>query len=355
VAERRPVLLTVSGTIPPDLDEQVAAGMRPRADYRVIAEHTGADVVDVGSALGKGGLLGRLLHRVGGAGLLLGWHLFRRRREYDVLLTDGEQVGIPLALLTRLFGKGGCRHVMIVHVLSVPKKARLIRLARLAGQVDRYIVYCTSQAEFVRNHLGVPAERVVLSTFMVDTEFFSPERVQATKRRMICSAGLERRDYPTLMEAVEGLDVEVVIAAASPWSRQHDSSADRPLPPNVEVRRLSLHELRQLYAEAQFVVMPLQDVDFQAGITTILEAMSMGLPVVCTGTRGQTDTIVQGETGLLVGGGDAQGLRLAVTQLLNDEDVRVGMGARAREAVRISADIRQYAQRVADVVEDSRR
>jgi glycosyltransferase involved in cell wall biosynthesis len=343
--------LTVSGTIPPDLAEQVAAGNRPRADYCVIAEHTDADIVDVGRALGESGRLGRVLHRVGGAGLLLGWYVFRRRRVYDVLLTDGEQVGIPLALLTRVFGKGGSRHVMIVHVLSVPKKARLIRVARLAGQIDRYVVYCTRQAEFVRDQLGVPSERVVLSTFMVDTEFFSPDRVQTTKRRMICSAGLERRDYPTLMAAVEGLDVEVVIAAASPWSKQPDSSADRPLPSNVEIRRLTLNELRQLYAESMFVVMPLQDVDFQAGITTILEAMSMGLPVVCTRTSGQTDTIVDGKTGVLVPVGDVQALAAAIQRLIDEASTVERIGRQARSWVEAHADVDVYARTVKATIE----
>ena len=147
-----------------------------------------------------------------GAGPLLAWYCFRNRNRYDVLLTDGEQVGIPLALLTRVFGRGGAAHVMIVHILSVPKKAKLIRALRLAGQVDRYVVYCSKQGEFIREELGVAAERVVLSTFMVDTDFFAPVAPPHTGRPVISSAGLERRDYPTLMDAVDGLErVEVVV------------------------------------------------------------------------------------------------------------------------------------------------
>ena len=146
---------------------------------------------------------------------------------------------------------------------------------------------------------------------------------------MICAAGLERRDYPTLMEAVDGLDVRVVIAAASPWSTKSDSTENRDIPSNVEVRRLSLFELRDLYAASRFVVMPLFDVEFQAGITTILEAMSMGHAVVCTRTEGQTDTIIEGETGLYVrpgdvgraeaNAGDAARRRCSCTRLMGKE------------------------------------
>ena len=70
MTDRRPVLLTVSGTIPGDLDEQVAARRRPRADYRVLADHLDADVVDVAAALAASGRLGRGLYRLGGAGTL---------------------------------------------------------------------------------------------------------------------------------------------------------------------------------------------------------------------------------------------------------------------------------------------
>lgn len=350
MADGRPVLLTVSGTIPDDLDEQVAEGRRPRADYRVIAAECGADVVDVRRALGECGRLGRILHRIGGAGVLLAWYAFRRRGRYRVLLTDGEQVGIPLAVLTRVFGKRGSVHVMIVHILSVPKKMRVMSGARLARQVDVYVTYCTRQSELIRDELGVPESDIVLSTFMVDTAFFARERATGQRRRMICSAGLERRDYPTLLDAVDGLDVEVVIAAASPWSHQSDSTAGRALPSNVQIRRLTLFELRQLYVEAAFVVMPLVEVDFQAGITTILEAMSMELAVVCTRTRGQTDTIVDGETGVYVPPADADALRAAITRLLDDPQDAARLGGNAREWVASHADVGQYAKFLAGVV-----
>jgi glycosyltransferase involved in cell wall biosynthesis len=341
----------VSGRVPANLEEEVARGRRPRADYRAIAEVTDADVVDVGRALGELGALGRMLHRVGGAGLLLAAYAFRHRREYEVVLTDGEQVGIPLAALTRVFGRRGIRHAMIVHVLSVPKKVRLIRSARLAGQIDCYISYCTAQSSFIHNALGVPESRIAQTPFMVDTQFFDTARVGATRRRMICSAGLERRDYPTLMEAVDGLDVDVVIAAASPWSKQHDSSSGRPLPQNVEIRRLSLFELRELYAEAAFVVMPLVEVDFQAGITTILEAMSMGHPVVCTRTPGQTDTIVDGETGVYVPPGDATAMHDAIVRLLDDQREVYRLGRNARDWAVAHADIDVYANAIGAIVD----
>jgi glycosyltransferase involved in cell wall biosynthesis len=348
VTDRR-VLLTVSGTIPATLDADVEAGRRPRADYRVLAEHLDADVVDVQCAREQGGRFSRLLAATG-EGPLLAWYAWRRRRRYDVIMTDGEQVGLPLAVLIRWLGSGGTRHAMIVHVVSVPKKERLVRWTRISGAIDRWIVYSSAQAEFIRRRFGVPEHRVVLTSFMVDTLFFTSGPPPDQGRPMICSAGLERRDYPTLVEAVRGLDIDVVIAAASPWSRQTDSSKGVELPSNVTIERLSLHQLRDLYARSQFVVLPLLEVDFQAGITTILEAMSMCRAVVCSRTAGQTDTIVDGLTGLYVPPRDADALRRVIQHLTTSRAECRSLGAAGRKWVLTQAELDRYAERLSAVV-----
>jgi glycosyltransferase involved in cell wall biosynthesis len=351
----RPVLLTVSGTIPDDLDEQVARGVRPRADYEVLREAFDADLLDRVRALSLSGRLGGLLERVGGIGLLLAWVCFRQRSRYHVIVTDGEQVGLPLSALCRLFGRRGARHMMIVHVLSVPKKARLMAALRLTAMIDRFIVYCTPQRDHLIDRLNARPDQVVLTPFMVDPDFFAPGAVEPHRRPMICSAGLERRDYQTLMRAVDGLDVEVVIAAASPWSTWTDSSAGTAPPSNVEIRRLGFVDLRQLYADAAFVVMPLVDVDFQAGITTILEAMAMERAVLCTRTPGQTDTIVDGRTGRYVPPGDVVALRQAITTLLDDPTEAQHLGQAGRGWVVEHAGIDRYAERLSSEVDVLRR
>jgi glycosyltransferase involved in cell wall biosynthesis len=344
----RRALLTVAGVVPADVDRGVRAGRRPRPDYLELAAALDADLLDVASALEQTGRLGGFLHRVGGAGVLLGWATFRLRRRYETIVTDGEQVGLVLAALCRLGRGPAAAHVMIAHVLSVRKKVLLYRLLRLGRYVDLIFVYSSWQRRFIIDTLGFPSERVILTSFMVDTAYFSNDRVTAHPRRMICSAGLEHRDYPTLLEAVDGLDLEVVIAAASPWSRRRDTTEGRLVPPNVQICQLGFVDLRQLYADALFVVMPLYQVTFQAGVTTILEAMAMSKTVISSGTAGQTDVIVDGETGVYVPPSSAAELRAAITALLDDPGRAHRIGAAARDHVVAEADVTTYAQRLAD-------
>lgn len=355
------MLLTVSGVIPPDVRERVASRARPRVDYLELAASMGADLIDYGVVDASASRLVRLVKRVAGANAALAFACFRARRSYDVIVTDGEQIGLPLACLLRWSrANRRARHMMIVHVMSVPKKVTLFRVARLRRGIDRYLVYASAQRDVLVEQLGVDARQVTLAPFMVDSQFFDPAVLPTgteaeTAAPIVCSAGLELRDYPTLVAAATGLNARVVLAAASPWSKRSSGLDAAVLPSNVEVVGLDLFELRRLYGTASIVVVPLQDVDFQAGITTILEAMAMARPVVCTRTVGQTDTIVDGDNGVYVQPGDPVGLRRVLDELLGDATRRAALGDSARQWVLDHADIERYTATLTGLVDDLRR
>jgi len=334
------ILLTVSGVIPPDIKTQIVAGQRPRADYLELARALDADLLDYGSA--------------GSKNMGLAWACFRRRGRYRVIFTDGEQVGIPLALLLKLFGRGPrrTRHVMIGHILSVGKKMIFFDRLGVQSHVDCFLVYSTWQKQFIQDRWRVSPERVIWTPFQADAQFFRPE--PTIQHPIISSAGLEFRDYPTLIEAVEKMDVQVILAAASPWSKRTDTTAHRPIPPNVTVRRFNLHELRQVYARSRFVVVPLYLVNFQAGVTTLLEAMAMGKAVIITRTPGQSDVVVEGETGLYVPPADPGALRKAIQYLLAHPAEAERMGANGRRLLEEQMSLDKYVQRLERIVNQVR-
>ncbi len=379
------VLLTVSGRLSPTINEDTAAGKRPRADYMLMAETFNADLLDYDRARPQAGWFGRLLEKLGGPNLMLAWVCFRLNPRYRVIFTDGEQVGIFLALFSKFlgWGRGRARHLMIVHILSVGKKMLFFDWLRIHSHIDTFFCYSTWQQQFIQQRWHIPPERVIFTPFMVDSHFFNPSTLpntpitntpitntpitntpitntpitntQSTNTPIstptLCSVGLEFRDYPTLMDAVRGLDVHVIIAAGSPWSKRSDSTADQSIPPNVTVRRFSQYELRQVYADSRFVVMPLYNVNFQAGVTAILEGMAMGKAIICTRTPGQTDVVVEGETGLYVPPADPQALRDAITHLLTHPEEAEAMGQRGRELIQSTMSLDQYVTRLKRYVE----
>jgi glycosyltransferase involved in cell wall biosynthesis len=236
---------------------------------------------------------------------------------------------------------------MIAHVLSVRKKMVFFDWLGLQSHIDRFFVYSTWQQRFIADRWKIAPERVIHTPFMVDTQFFTPAGVVASEgggAPMICAVGLEARDYATLLAAVRGLNVRVTIAAASPWSKRADPTQNQDLPANVSVRRFSQSELRQVYIDSRFMVMPLHAVDFQAGVTAILEAMAMGRAVICSRAPGQTDVIVEKETGIYVPPHDPPALRSAIEYLLAHPDEAERMGRAGRRRVEQSMSLEGYVQ-----------
>ncbi len=350
------VLLTVSGKIDADIAEQIEKGLRPLADYIAMSEAFGADLMDYNRAIETAGFMGRLIHKIAGNNALLAWTCFRARKNYRLIFTDGEQVGIPLALLLKFFGgRQRPQHFMIVHILSVGKKMRFFDWFGIQSAIDLFFVYATHQKEFIQERWQVAPARVILTPFMVDDDFFQAENAAGTITRadlslsespIICSVGLEFRDYPTLLKAVEGLDVQVVVAAGSPWSKRADSTEDQKIPENVVVRRFTQFELRDVYALSEFVVMPLYNVAFQAGVTAILEGMAMKKAIVCSRTPGQTDIIVDQVNGLYVPSEEAAALREAIQFLLANPDEAKRMGENGRSLIEQEMNLKHYVERL---------
>lgn len=354
------VLLTVSGTIPEDIEGKISRGERPTADYVAMARAFQADLLDYPKARSLTGRRGRWLEKIGGPNLMLAWACFMLRSQYRVIFTDGEQVGIPFALLLKfLGGNRRPRHLMIGHILSVPKKMAIFDLLGIQSHIDIFFLYSTWQKGFIQKRWRIPEERAIFTPFMVDALFFDPTQVKDFPRGkykaagdipLICSVGLEYRDYPTLIEAVRGQKVKAIIAAASPWSKRGDTTEGAEIPENVTVQRFSQYELRNVYAECDLVVMPLYNVNFQAGVTAILEAMAMEKPVICTRTPGQTDVVVEGKTGRYVPPGDPHALRTAILDLLDQTETAREMGYAGRERVLDEMSLEQYTRRLLDYV-----
>ena len=105
--------------------------------------------------------------------------------------------------------------------------------------------------------------------------------------------------------------------------------------------RVSDDELVDLYRRAQVVALPTVektcfgrrvDIPELLGLS-VLEAMSCGTPVVCSGVGGLPEVVVDGDTGFLVEPGNVNELRDRLQTLVSDRSLARRMGAAAREVV----------------------
>ncbi len=272
------------------------------------------------------------------------------RKRYDVVITWAERLGLPFALLLKLTGSR-TTHVTLNSWISGGRKSRLLKLTY--SHISRILLWSSVQREYALNALKIPPGKITFIRKFADQNFWRPIPV---KTDMICAVGVEMRDYPTLIEAMKGLDIPCHIAAGLNRGILYDTVAaiDRAgeLPLNVTVGKKSFGELRDLYARSRFVVIPLRATATDNGLTCMLEAMAMGKAVICSRTQGQIDILQDGVTGIFVPQGDPAALREAIRGLWNNPQLAEEMGRRGREFIEKRHSIEQFVESVRRVVEE---
>lgn len=322
-------------------------GHGPRRDYYEIAQRVdgallGYDHVD---ALWYRGA--RRLESVLKFDLLEATIAFRRRTENSLIFSTSEKLALPLAMLVVLSGQE-LAHVTMAHKLSSPLKARLFQVWPLHKTFTRIITVCQSQANYAVHGLGISVEKVNCISHSVDQDFFRPLKV--SEEKYILAVGREQRDYVTLLQALSGTNIPLVVVASSPWSSDglHIASGA-----NVTiVNSVSYHALRDLYAHARLVVLPLFDVDYAAGSTMLLEAMAMARPVIVSRSRGIHEYVRDGHTSVGVTPQNPAELRESILTLWEDAQLRSSLGDNARRAVEEQMGLDRYVERVSAIVDE---
>jgi len=272
------------------------------------------------------------------------------KHRYRLVFAMSERAGIPFAGLHRALPPRK-RLVSMFACWSARQESTITRL-NLFSAMDSIIVKCQSMKDHFLK-LGVPAERLHMIPFGIDHHFFSPMMDVDQQTGLIVSLGeIRTRDYATLFEAVDGLTAQLLVAASGSWyAREKAASLDSAVPENVTVSgRFSRAELKMLYTQSQFIVLPLYDVPFSAGATALLEAMCMGRAVIVTRSRGILDYVIDGETGILVDPGDVAGMREAVRDLLAHPEEARRLGQNARQRIDEELNLDAYVGRIAEVL-----
>lgn len=197
------------------------------------------------------------------------------------------------------------------------------------SKVDGIIAISKAEEEKLKTMFPHMSERIRFFHEGVDTNFFKPnEKVE--EEDFILSVGLDpSRDFKTLVEAARELDVSVKLA-----TKPERVSALQPLPENVTAQLYPHDEMLKQYQKAKVMVVGLNiqhpESNDSMGTFAIAEAMSMGKAIVATRTNSLASYIEDGVTGRLVPAHDAEAMREAIAELLQNDNKRNEMGKAAR-------------------------
>jgi glycosyltransferase involved in cell wall biosynthesis len=343
----------VQGTrLDPGTVAAIESGLHPRPEVVLLTARNDVQVTafeDVANWIERVPRRVPALARRGAPYLALAARALRSARGRSALLATGEDVGLPLALMSAVGGSRRPVFVITHGSFFSSKKFRL--LSQVVGRLP--FVHVLGLSEAVRqamiSRFGFPASRAHTTGYGADTRFFEPAS-GVPSGRLVASAGVAYRDYRSLIAASAGLDAQLKLAVGSAWFPAEVDITGAALPSHVETGTYDYPKLRRLYAEASCVVVPLYQAWHACGYAVIADAMAMAKPIVATRTHTPGDFLVEGETGFYVAPGDVAGLADRIRFLLDHPDEAARMGRRGRERAEALFSVEAYCERIEKVI-----
>lgn len=276
------------------------------------------------------------------------WRVFRRLRPSIVhtrnVGTLEAQIAAWLAgVPVRIHGEHGWE----VYDL-IGSNPSLLRTRRMLWRLTHSQVALSKPTyEFLRDRVGIPAERLHSICNGVDTARFCPrgrdESKDANAPLVVGYVGrlADVKNPMLLLEAFERAHASIVADNVLLASRLRlEIVGDGPLAAAVHERtmRSPLRDAIALAGDRNDIPACMRRFDVYAlpslaeGISnTLLEAMASGLPCVATRVGGNEELVDANRTGTLVASGDVDAFARALAAYLRDAALRSEHGIRARE------------------------
>jgi glycosyltransferase involved in cell wall biosynthesis len=283
----------------------------------------------------------------------LRWHLREVTLPWE--LRDVDVVFTPLANVIPLVSSIRRRPGVLVYnfgLNTILRRARRARRELLAASLRRTAgVVCLgpSQRDELLERTDLDPGHVHVALHGVDERFFSPGG--SPRDRLVVAIGKDlARDYSTLVRAARKIDAQFVFVVLQ------RNLEGVELPANVEVReRIPYSELRDLYRRAACAVVALQGADYPygsegSGVSALLEAQASATPLVATDRPIIRDYLRHEETALIVPHEDADALRAAIEQVLDDPVRAEALGWAGRRRVEEHYTMDDMAARLAPLM-----
>lgn len=235
-------------------------------------------------------------------------------------------------LLSRLRTLGLFRKP-IVAVIHHPVSGRLRGGERFVRGHDSLLFLSRLACEHARAAWPGLKDRMETVDWGVDLAFYDQQPVwdHGFGRNYFVSAGKANRDHQLLADcAAQGRHRTVIVCSEQTKPHQADASCVTVVS-DRSGHALSYGQLTSVYRDARAIVIPMQHVQGLAGLTSLLDAMACGKPVIMTRNASVDIDIEALGFGIWIDAQDARSLRQAMDRLATDDALVHQMGAKARE------------------------
>jgi glycosyltransferase involved in cell wall biosynthesis len=197
----------------------------------------------------------------------------------------------------------------VASAMMRPIMARLARWDRdTADRADRYVAISHYVASRIRRYYN--RESIVIYP-PVDTDYFRPDHADPERFALVVSALVPYKRIDLAIAACRLAGVPLKIAGDGP---ERDTLERLASGADVEfLGRVPDESIRELYQRAAVTMLPGEE-DF--GIVP-LEAQACGRPVVALGRGGALETVLPGETGVLVDEATPEAFAAGISEAMN--------------------------------------
>jgi len=251
--------------------------------------------------------------------------------KYDVIVVK-DNFSTLLTIACRIFNK---KIVYVDALFSIPRNI----LRKIVIKINLHfssgiVLYSRKQMELWSKLLNVPSSRFKVLPYTIDVSFYKNSiSGKTTYEPFVLSVGRDQaRDYSTLVEAMDGLGVNLKIVSLHYLLK--DINLNNTWFELLEY--ISYERLFQLYTEALFVVLPIKKwgTEYPSGIRGLLEALELGKGVIASRSLLLEEYVRQDEGVLYVEPENVKELRQKIMSLLENPDDRIRLETRGREVVK---------------------
>lgn len=242
-------------------------------------------------------------------------------------------------------------YVTLFHKLFTKNEEKII------FKTSKFTAVSPEIASDLKELYGV-TENIKIVNNGVDSEYFTPiNNENEINYNILFSGRLVRgKGLIDLINASEKVinkfpDVNFILAGSGPIKAElHKLTGEKGLDKNYKILgHVNKEQIRNLYQKSSIFILPSYSEGFP---TSILEAMSCGVPIIGTDIPGINNAVINLENGLLVPIKNPKELSNAIIFLLEKTDLRKKMGQKSREIAKNRFDWEIIAKDFIEVYND---
>ena len=221
--------------------------------------------------------------------------IISNRYKYDKIIGWQQFYALNFAFFCRLFHLNKVNDVTVMTFIYKEKSGLLGKIYQkymsfivTSKYIDRFICFAREECDYYASIFNVDKSKFVFVPLGIKNN-----DVNIYDDGFVFSTGRSNRNYDFLVNIMKDTSYQTIIAC--------DNYKNFDIHNNIKILNDCHNQnMMNLMARCHCVVVPLRDLNVSSGQLVVLQAMSLGKPVICTKSYGVKDYVTDGVTGILV-------------------------------------------------------